>query len=69
MGPAGLDHRAERGTLGLGDVRLRMPERGDILSLADRARVALTAPRVRRRIEGLMGVVMIGFGATVATSH
>lgn len=40
-----------------------------IVLLADRARVALTAPRVRRRIEGLMGVVMIGFGATVATSH
>ena len=40
-----------------------------IVLLADRARRALTAPRVRRRIEGLMGVVMIGFGATVATTH
>ncbi len=40
-----------------------------IVLLADRARSALTAPRVRRRIEGLMGVVMIGFSATVATSH
>lgn len=40
-----------------------------IVLLADRARRALAAPRVRRRIEGLMGVVMIGFGATVATTH
>lgn len=40
-----------------------------IVLLADRARSALTAPRVRRRIEGLMGVVMIGFSATVATTH
>lgn len=40
-----------------------------IVLLADRARRALTAPRVRRRIEGLMGVVMIGFSATVATTH
>lgn len=40
-----------------------------IVLLADRARTALTAPRVRRRIEGVMGVVMIGFSATVASSH
>lgn len=40
-----------------------------IVLLADRARSALTAPRVRRRIEGAMGVVMIGFSATVASSH
>lgn len=40
-----------------------------IVLLADRARSALTAPRVRRRIEGAMGVVMIGFSATVATTH
>lgn len=40
-----------------------------LVLLADKARGVLTAPRVRRRIEGLMGVVMIGFGATVASSH
>lgn len=40
-----------------------------LVLLADRARSILTAPRVRRRIEGAMGVVMIGFSATVATSH
>ncbi|MGO1167394.1 MAG: LysE family translocator [Janibacter sp.] len=40
-----------------------------IVLLADRARSALTAPRVRRRIEGAMGVVMIGFSATVASTH
>ncbi len=40
-----------------------------LVLLADRARAALTAPRVRRRIEGVMGVVMIGFSATVASSH
>ena len=40
-----------------------------IVLLADRARSVLTAPRVRRRIEGVMGAVMIGFSATVATTH
>lgn len=40
-----------------------------IVLLADRARGALTAPRARRRIEGTMGVVMIGFSATVASTH
>ncbi|KRE37285.1 lysine transporter LysE [Janibacter sp. Soil728] len=40
-----------------------------IVLLADRARGALTAPRARRRIEATMGVVMIGFGATVAATH
>lgn len=35
--------------------------------LADRARAVLSAPRVRRRIEGTMGAAMIGFAAKVAT--
>ncbi len=40
-----------------------------LVLLADRARTVMTAPRVRRRIEGAMGVVMIGFSATVASTH
>lgn len=40
-----------------------------LVLIADRARAALSAPRVRRRIEGGMGVAMIGFGAKVATTH
>lgn len=35
--------------------------------LADRARAVLSAPHVRRRIEGTMGTAMIGFAAKVAT--
>lgn len=35
--------------------------------VADRARAVLSAPRVRRRIEGATGAVMIGFAAKVAT--
>ena len=37
--------------------------------LADRARAVLSAPRVRRGIEGGMGAAMIGFSAKVATTH
>lgn len=40
-----------------------------LVLVADRARVALSAPRVRRRIEGAMGVAMVGFSAKVATTH
>lgn len=40
-----------------------------LVVLADRARVVLSAPRVRRRIEGAMGAAMIGFSAKVATTH
>lgn len=40
-----------------------------IVLVADRARTVLNAPRIRRRIEASMGVVMIGFGASVASSH
>lgn len=40
-----------------------------VVLLADRARSFLSAPRVRRRIEGGMGAAMIGFSAKVATTH
>ena len=40
-----------------------------VVLLADRARSFLSAPRVRRRIEGSMGAAMIGFSAKVATTH
>ena len=40
-----------------------------LVLLADRARSFVSAPRVRRRIEGGMGAAMIGFSATVATTH
>lgn len=40
-----------------------------LVVLADRARVALSAPRVRRRIEGGMGAAMVAFSAKVATTH
>ena len=40
-----------------------------VVLLADRARSFVSAPRVRRRIEGGMGAAMIGFSAKVATTH
>ena len=40
-----------------------------LVVLADRARAVLSAPRVRRGIEGGMGAAMIGFSAKVATTH
>lgn len=40
-----------------------------LVVLADRARVALATPRVRRRIEAGMGAAMVGFGVKVATTH
>lgn len=40
-----------------------------VVLLAGRARSFLSAPRVRRRIEGGMGAAMIGFSAKVATTH
>lgn len=40
-----------------------------LVVLAERARVALSAPRARRRIEAGMGAAMVGFGIKVATTH
>lgn len=38
-----------------------------VVLLAGRARSVLGSARMRRRMEGMLGVTMIGFGATVAT--
>lgn len=38
-----------------------------VVLLAGRARSVLGSPRMRRRMEGMLGVTMIGFGAKVAT--